>query len=129
MGISEFIKEARNLKANIELIVKADSNDADYLYNIETFTPDEFEKYNIYDTYKKLKKLERRDYIILALNSIRMDDFSKEEAEEEYDVEFTDDDEEIINDPESVIEYIPFGDFGPSHTIEKVSLRIIIPFI
>ena len=57
MGISEFIKEARNLKANIELIVKADSNDADYLYNIETFTPDEFEKYNIYDTYKKLKNL------------------------------------------------------------------------
>ena len=131
MTKTEFIEKAKELDAKIELIVEVDVNDADYIHEIQEYSVEEFEKYNIFDDYVKLKTLEQRRglwYIIAQKAFDRWDD------RDEYfygKTKLTVQDEEFIKDYDKYCDYIPYNvccEGVPPHTIESVSLRLIIPF-
>lgn len=55
--IKDIVKTARACNGKIELIIKGDLNDADYAYEIEQWTPDDFIKYGIDKIFKFYKTM------------------------------------------------------------------------
>ena len=131
MTKTEFIEKAKELNAKIELVVEADANDADYVYESQQYSAEEFEKYNIFDDYNKLKSLEKRDSIWHIIEKKALDEWNDRDDFFYGKIVLTPQDYEIIKDYNKDCEYIPYNicsEGEPVHTIESVSLRLIIPF-
>lgn len=126
----EFLEKAKNLNAKIKLTVKADANDADYVYTHNTYSVEEFEKYNIVDDYDKLKTLEGRDYIWYIIARKAYNDWDSSDEHFHGNILLTPQDEEFIKDFDKYCDYIPYNvncDWLPVHTIESVLLELVIP--
>ena len=98
-------------------------------HNIESYSVEDFEKYNIFEDYLKLKALEGRNHIwyIIAQKAYKRWDDSDEHFYGK--VKLTPQDEEFIKNFDEYCDYIPYNpgcDWLTVHTIKSVSIKIVV---
>lgn len=144
----EIVKKAKDNKGRIQVIVTADTNDADYENVIQDYRVDVPETNNVYfseEIYNILKKmedelsgshkLEEFANIVDNLSDYFDDDGNlktEEEILKDVYVMYEDFEKHILENWEyeelqiAIDEFTPFGDFGPAHTLESIEINIII---
>lgn len=131
MTIDEFLNKAKELNAKIELFVRADCNDADYATNTNgnTFSCDEFVEYHIQEKYNLLKLLEGKE---TAIWEVAEKVFNEDYRNGWYEDTLTPQElDTLVKNWDNICDYIPYNitdDWRPCHTVDKVELRIIIPY-
>lgn len=126
--IKEIIETAKTLNAKIELVIKGDCGDADYAYEINSYTVEKFEKCNIAGIYKFFKTLADdtknayhewfKNHNDKLLNEVS--------AAQKRTLDFEIDDRYKDVYVDGFEEFIPnYADY-PAHMIDAVNLRIVV---
>lgn len=144
----EIVKKAKDNKGKIQVIVTADTNDADYEKVIQDYRVDVPEINNVYFSekiYNILKKMEDElsgshkleefanvanylDYYFDEDGNLKTE---KEILENEY-ADYEDFHKHVLETWEyeelqiAIDEFTPFGDYGAAHTLEDIEINIII---
>lgn len=129
--IKEIVETAKTLNAKIELVIKGDCGDADYAYEINSYTVEDFEKSDIASIYKFFKTLaddtknayhewfkNHNDKLLNEVSAAQKYtlDFEEDEVDDRYKDVYVD----------SFEEFIPsYADYS-AHMIDAANLRIIV---
>lgn len=144
----KIVKKAKDNKGKIQVIVTADTNDADYEKVIQVYRVDVPETNNVYFSekiYNILKKMENElsgryklekfaevaNYLYHYFDEDGNLKTEKEILEDEF-ADYEDFHKHVLKTWEyeelqiASDEFIPLGDYGAAHTLEDIEINIII---
>ena len=131
--ISRLLRFAENTNSDLELVIEADINDADYVYSLNKYSVEDFIEYDMTAVYKFFKRLEE-DYIAAeeAWENNNVEEECKIRERYQYIIENIRQKDKMTGDYANL--WVPgLDEFSPNgtvpedevHTITKVRLRAV----
>ena len=131
--ISRLLRFAENTNSDLELVIEADINDADYVYSLNKYSVEDFIEYDMTAVYKFFKRLEE-DYIAAeeAWENNNVEEECKIRERYQYIIENIRQKDKMTGDyanlwVSGLDEFLPNGTVPEDevHTITKVRLRAV----